>query len=161
MDKQLEAFTSHLIDWSEKTANGDPVFYNLTPEKINAMHRMAYVCYQNKRYREADSYFRLLVLANPKSSDYWKGLGACQQMNRNYQEALNCYLCAQVLMIDNPDPYLELHSADCHFALGNIEKGLKMLNIVKALAKKNNDVKMINHVAFMRSRWVKKKAKKR
>lgn len=131
------------------------IFSSLPGDKIDEMHSMAYVYYQNQYYREADALFRILVAIAPKNHEYWKGLGACLQMKKNYKDALNCYRCAQALLRNKPDPYLDVHTADCYFALKQVEQGLKTLDRAKLIAGKNSDI--LQHVSFMRERWKKKK----
>ena len=136
----------------------DTLLTSLSGDRIEEAHRMAYVYYQNKHYREADALYRLLVAACPQNHIYWKGLGACLKMKNNYKDALNCYRCAQALLKDQPDPYLEVHAADCYFALKQIEQGLKALDRAKLIAMKQNDQAILQHVSFMRERWKKQKA---
>ncbi|MFI5342983.1 MAG: SycD/LcrH family type III secretion system chaperone [Chlamydiales bacterium] len=126
---------------------------NQADDKIDEMHSMAYVYYQNKHYQEADALFRILVVIAPQNYKYWKGLGACLQMKKNYKDALNCYRCAQALLKEKPDPYLDVHTADCHFALKQIEEGLKALERAKSTAKKQPNQAILQHVSFMRERW--------
>lgn len=133
------------------------IFKKISEKKVEELHSMAYVYYQNQRYREADALFRLLVTIDPQVFQYWKGLGACLQMKKNYEGALNCYECAQNLLKDLPDPYLYVHIADCHFAMKELDKGFQVLELAKKRAKKTNEKKIIRHVSFMHERWKKNK----
>jgi tetratricopeptide (TPR) repeat protein len=126
---------------------------SFAPESLQRMHSMAYVYYKNQCYREADALFRILVQADPLNGKYWKGLGACLQMKRNYQAALKCYGQVRKLLENKADAYLDIHCADCYFALDQITNGLKALNSARLKALKNSDKIVLNHVAFMRSRW--------
>ena len=155
-----EELSTQLLEWLEKTSRGECGIPYLADHKIDEIHAMAYIYYKNKRYQEADAHFRLLVLAYPKNSQYWKGLGAALQMKKNYKEAINCYQCAQNLLEEHRDPYLEIHTADCYFALNETDSALKALGEAKLLAKELGDKKVLSHVAFIRSRWVKKKIKR-
>ncbi len=125
-------------------------------ESIREIHSMAYVYYKNQCYREADALFRILVINEPQNSKYWKGLGACLQMKKNYQGALNCYKRIQDLLNNQSDAYLDIHCADCYFALGQIANGLKTLHSARQKALKSSDKKVLKHVAFMRGRWKEK-----
>lgn len=136
---------------------GESLIADLAPEKIEEVYNMAYTYYQNRYYQEADALFRILVSMSPQKAKYWKGLGACLQMKKNYKDALNCYQCAQALLKEMPDAYLDVHSADCYFALKQVEHGLKSLKMAKSKAEKIHDQKILKHVAFMQERWKIKK----
>lgn len=136
--------------------NNEALLEHLSQEEVNEMHKMAYVYYQNQRYKEADALFRLLVMAKPEEFKFWKGLGACLQMKKNYQAALACYRQAQALLKDKPDPYLYVHAADCYFALAEVERGFKVLKAATTYAKKKGDQKILQHASFMKQRWKRK-----
>lgn len=157
MSPLFEIYQSQVLGSVEKLMKGQSLLEGIKLNQVDEIHNMAYIYYKNRRYWEAEAQFRLLVAIEPKNSGFWKGLGACLQMRKSYQEALNCYTCAQAIILDDPDPYIEIHCADCYFALNQIEKGLKVLEGARACAKNRNDKKVINHVNFIRSRWIKSK----
>lgn len=132
---------------SEDMENASAIF---TKERLQHMHQLAYVYYKNQCYPEAEALFSILVHAASENNKFWKGLGACLQMKKCYQAALKCYEKAGVLQ---PDAYLDIHSSDCHFALGQTEAGLKKLSEARQKALQTDDKKILKHVAFMRSRW--------
>jgi len=133
----------------------EAVLKKISAKKIENLHNMAYVYYQNKYYEDADAFFRLLTKLKPENIHYWKGLGACLQMKKNYQDALLCYHHAQNILGESPDAYLYVHIADCHFAMKQSEQGFEILTLAKKRAV--NDKKIIHHIAFMHERWKKKK----
>lgn len=124
-----------------------------TLEETKKTYYMAYQLYQKQHYREAVHFFRYLTLIDATETKYWIGLGASLQMQKEYQRALESYVCAQALHGDQPDPYLYLHAADCYFALNQIEQGLKALEGAKESAKKKNNKQVLNHVDLMTKVW--------
>jgi|GEM_PF-4647831 len=122
--------------------------------KIQEIYALAYVLYSHQKYSEASHFFRLLTLISPWVAKFWKGFGASFQMQKDYREALECYLfCSQLTSPDQPDPYLHVQEADCYFALKEIDSGLKALEAAHLSAKKVNDIGVLQHVAFMRQLW--------
>lgn len=148
---------SHFLEQHTSDVDQREFFQKVSEKRINDLHSMAYIYYQNHYYLEADSCFRLLVTINPQESKFWKGLGACLQMKKNYEGALNCYRCAQSLLKEKPNSYLYLHIADCHFAMKNLQEGFLALELAQKIAKKTKDQKVINHISFMNERWKKNK----
>jgi secretion system chaperone SscA len=127
----------------------------LNPVKVKELYATAYRLYRDKHYSDAICFFRLLLVANPRDSKYWKGLGASLQMKGEYQEAINCYICTQTLMNGQPDPHLYIHAADCYFATGQVETGLKTLDAALLSAQEKMDNQAIHHVLLMKQMWSK------
>lgn len=150
----VEAFKSYISEWMgpEETLEGDP-FAQTSEEKIKELYAFAYSFYREKQYEEANPFFRFLVLCRPSEAKYWKGFAACLQMQREYEEAINCYLYAQMLNQDKPDPYLYVHAADCYLALKRVESGLKALEAARISAEDIQDQRVLRHVALMRDLW--------
>lgn len=146
VNEPIDSHETEVINYEEST------LLTVSKERIQKIHSMAYIYYQNQRYREADALFRMLVNLEPQNSKYWKGLAACLQMKKNYLAALNCYKRVHELN-DQSDVYLDIHIADCYFAVKQITNGLKTLDSIKQKAVKNRDKKILQYVAFMRERW--------
>lgn len=149
----LTPFDSHLQAWTHQVMEGKNSFVQIADEKIQEIYALAYMLYQNQQYEEASHFFRLLVVSHPNDIKFWKGLGASLQMQKDYEGALQCYQCC---MQDQPDPYLHVQIADCYFALKQIDEGLNALNVANSNAKKIDDIRVLQHVAFMRKQWSKK-----
>ncbi len=127
-----------------------------TPIKVKELYRLAYSLYRDKHYADASYFFRILLAANPRRAKYWKGLGACLQMIGEHRPALNCYVLCQTLNLEQPDPYLFIHAADCYFALGEVEPGLKALDAANLAAQEKMDTQVINHVKLLKELWSKR-----
>lgn len=140
--------------------NGDSV-PSLSSEKIKEIYLIAYELYQDKQYEKASSFFQLLVSASPQEKKFWKGLAGSLQMEKKYQEAISCYIIAQYLSKNNPDPYFYIHTADCHFALGEISEGLIALEGAATFAKTQKNSRVLKHVDLMKKLWSSKKINKK
>lgn len=126
----------------------------ISEKKKEELYAYAYTLYQKKRYQEATFLFRLLVEKFPSEGKLWKGLGSSLQMEQDYEGALDCYCCfAKVCDKEQLTPSLFVHTADCHFALKQVEAGLKALEAAQTAAKKSGDKEVLQHVSFMKNIW--------
>ena len=106
-------------------------------ENLNALYACGYHYYENGKYESALDVFRFLTKMDVTQMKYWKGLGACFQLLRNYHDALEAYSRAAIL---NPlDIDLHLNAADCCFATGQIERGHQALDAVEQLANQKEE----------------------
>lgn len=154
-EEVLSLFDNHLIEWMTHLSQGDHLFAQLPPEELQEIYALAYALYGQQHYQEAGYFFRLLIVTQPTEAKYWKAFGSCLQMQKNYEEALNCYMCVYMLKGDLSDPYFYVHTADCYFALKQVELGLKALDTAYLSAKQTNHARILNHVALMREIWSK------
>ena len=91
----------------------------LTAEHMEAVYSVAYNLYEQGKYEDAHDMFSFLGLYDHLEKKYWVGLGACRQMMKRYDGAIEAYSMASMLDVDNPE--MPLHAAECHLALGNLE----------------------------------------
>jgi len=143
------------FEWADQVAQGKNPYSHAPEEKIQEMYALAYFLYGQQHYLDASHLFRQLVAARPSEAKYWKGLGACLQMLKEYGNALNCYASAQMLNGAKSDPYLYLHSADCYIALKEVKNAFKALEAARLRAEKINDQRVLQHVKLMRELWSK------
>lgn len=143
------------LEWAEQVSKGNNPFGNASEEKIKETHALAFFLYREQHYQDASHFFRMLVAARPSEAKFWKGLGACLQMLKEYEEALNCYASAQMLNGEKTDPYLYLHAADCYIALKSVDSAFKALESASLRAKKLKDKRVLGHVKLMRELWSK------
>jgi secretion system chaperone SscA len=155
-DEPLNLSETVMTDWIDQVMEGQNAFAQASEEKIQELYALAYVLYCKKKYFEASHFFRLLIVVRPLTAKFWKGFGACLQMQKDYDEALNCYLCcSQLTQHGGTDPYLYVHAADCYFALNRQEEGLKALEVAHLSAKQTEDQPVLQHVALMKQMWSK------
>lgn len=93
---------------------------DMSDEAMEAIYSVAYSLYQSGKYDESLKIFQFLCFYDHFNRKYFMGLGACQQMLKNYQGALEVFTFATVL--DSEDPRPMVYIGDCHLALGDKEK---------------------------------------
>ncbi len=81
--------------------------------------------YEEGHYQKAHDLFSLLSTELPMQPEVWKGLAACQQMQKYYDEALMTWSMAALL--DEQDPLPHFHAAECLIAQGNSTEAQKAL----------------------------------
>lgn len=104
----------------------------LSLEAIEGLYHYAFQFYSHGKYPEAIKFFRFLTLVDTQQKKHWMGLGACLQMQKEYEQAVHVYGVAAVL--DPVDPYVHVYAADCFFALDRVEEGMKALDSAKKAA---------------------------
>ena len=97
----------------------------VTNEELDAVYFLAYGYYQTGRIEEATKLFRFLVFFDHLNAKYWFGLGAVQQVAKNYEDAVICYGYSSFLDLSNPKP--QYHAAECYLALGDKLKAASAL----------------------------------
>ncbi|HEV8051387.1 MAG TPA: SycD/LcrH family type III secretion system chaperone [Parachlamydiaceae bacterium] len=115
------------------TSENGNALSQLSPDSLSALYSMGYQLYRNGKYEDAKCFFRFLTLNNSFERKYWMGLGACYQMLKLYNEAIECYSAAAIQ--DPTDPYVHLHAADCYFHMHNLAKAKEALESAMITAK--------------------------
>ncbi len=98
----------------------------LSDEHMEAVYMSAYTAYNSGDYEKARQVFQFLCQFDHLEKKYWMGLGACRQMLKQYEDAIEAYSFAMLLDADDPRPPLQ--AADCHIALGNRDAALSGLS---------------------------------
>ncbi|WP_236631464.1 SycD/LcrH family type III secretion system chaperone [Endozoicomonas numazuensis] len=93
---------------------------NMSDDAMEAIYSVAYNLYQGGKYEEAQKVFQFLCFYDHFNRKYFMGLGACQQMMKEYDNAIEIFTFATVLDSDDPRPMIYI--ADCHLAMGDKEK---------------------------------------
>jgi type III secretion system low calcium response chaperone LcrH/SycD len=89
----------------------------ITKAEMEAVYSVGFNMYRTGRYDDAEKIFRFLVLFDHLEPKYWLGVGAVQQVRKDYQGAIASYGYASFLDLSNPKP--QLHAAECFLALGD------------------------------------------
>lgn len=95
--------------------------------ELEKLYDTGYKLYQSGRYKDAKYYFNLLTLAHVKEPRYMMARAACEQMLKEYHNAIISYSIAAILDPNNPFPHY--YSVDCHLKkedLLNASVSLKM-----------------------------------
>lgn len=121
-------------------------------DSLQAIYASAYCYYQSGKYQEAKSRFRFLATMDTENRTYWLGLGASLMMLKEYEQALQAYALAA--MMDHSDPLVFIHMADCLFALGKVEEGLKCIAAADQISGKEEKFKSLkDHINLIQERW--------
>ena len=107
----------------------------LTQENMEAIYAVAFNLYSAAKYEQAHSLFQYLCMLLPYEKKYWLGLGACRQMRKEYQSAVDAYCLACAL--DPSDPNAPLHAGECLLSLGNAEGADKSFEMAVEFAGKD------------------------
>ena len=93
---------------------------DMSDDAMEAIYSVAYNLYQGGKYDEAQKVFQFLCFYDHFNRKYFLGLGACQQMMKQYEQAIEIFTFATVLDADDPRPMLYI--GDCHLGMGDKEK---------------------------------------
>jgi type III secretion system low calcium response chaperone LcrH/SycD len=133
----------------------------LSKESMETLYFLAHTSYKQGKYEEAAGHFRLLTMADARSYRNWIGFGACMQMSKNYQKAIEAYEVAAAL--DPADPQLHIQAADCLFGLGKTKEALFAIGCAERAIKLNKpeeqDKNLLTHLALMSKAWKKRLVK--
>lgn len=123
-----------------------------SPKEI---YELAYRFYEAGRYCDAEQFFRLLTSLEMGKPVHWMGLAACLQMQKKYQEAVDCYGAAALLDRRELDPLPHAYAASCLYLLGNITKAKHALNSAKKISKENRKhASLYEHLSFLENQWL-------
>lgn len=109
----------------------------LTDGEMEAVYSMAYNFFTTGRMDDADKVFRFLVLMDHTCAKYWIGLGAVQQVKRDFKNAITSYSYASFLDIANPKP--QFHAAECFLAIGDKDNALSAIAALEEFAPANTE----------------------
>ncbi|HLB33873.1 MAG: CesD/SycD/LcrH family type III secretion system chaperone [Verrucomicrobia bacterium RIFCSPHIGHO2_12_FULL_41_10] len=107
-------------------------YKGITKAQMDVIYNQSYNLYTAKKYEEAGNLFRWMALNHHIDKRAWMGIGACNQMLKQYNEAIAAYSYAAILDVD--DPLAAYHSIDCHLALKNYPQALSALEAVILLS---------------------------
>ena len=110
----------------------------VTNEELEAVYALAFGYYRTGKYDEALKLFQFLVLFDHLNAKYWMGLGAAQQVLKDYQNAVVSYGYCSFLKLDNPKP--QLHAAECFLAMGDKRNAASSLEALNEYCPTDTDV---------------------
>ena len=94
---------------------------------LESMYGIARELYANGQYAKARQSFELLCLYDHENAKYWRALGACRELSKDYLGAAAALTFAAAHM-ERPDPSLQLGLAECLMAAGHIEAAQRQLD---------------------------------
>lgn len=126
---------------------------SLSDESKETLYSSGFELYRNGKYEDAIAFFKMLTLVDPTVRRNWMGLGACQQMLKDYDSAIACYGAAAVLNSD--DPYVHWYAADCFFHKGDKEKAIEALSSSIITAKKSKEhLPLVAKLELLHTVWL-------
>lgn len=102
--------------------------HGIPDDTMENIYAHAYQYYKEGRLDEAESFFNFLCMYDLKNPDYFIGLGAVNQLKKNYLKACDFYSLAYVLAENNFSPVF--YSGQCQLLMGNVVKALQCFEIV-------------------------------
>ena len=110
----------------------------ISNEELEAIYSLAFGYYNTGRFEEALKLFQFLVLFDHLNKKYWLGLGAVQQVMKDYTNAIASYGYCSFLDLTNPKP--QLHVAECFLALGDKKNAASSLEALNEYCPKDTDL---------------------
>lgn len=92
-----------------------PTSMRASPARLEEFYQHGYMLYKFGRYKHAETYFHMLVLADPGNPKYLMALAACMHMQKQYLTAVQLYSTVMYFEPDNPMPLY--HTADCYIKI--------------------------------------------
>lgn len=89
-------------------------------EALESMYAIARELYANGQYARARQSFEFLCLYDHENTRYWRALGACRELSKDYLGAAAALTFAAAHM-DRPDRSLQLSLAECLMAAGELD----------------------------------------
>lgn len=102
--------------------------HGIPDNTMENIYAHAYQYYKDGRLDEAESFFNFLCMYDLKNPDYFIGLGAVNQLKKNYLKACDLYALAYVMADNNFTPVF--YSGQCQLLMGNVVKALQSFEIV-------------------------------
>lgn len=113
--------------------------HGLNKKDLEVIYNMALTCYNNSKHEDARTLFKFLCMMDHASSRWWMGLGAANQMLKNYAEAVKAYGYCTLLDVENPKP--QLQAGYCLMSMGNDEAAVQALEGALMVAGSDRRVK--------------------
>ena len=110
----------------------------VTNAELEAVYSLAFGYYQTGKFNEAMKLFQFLVLFDHLNKKYWMGLGAVQQVLKDFQGAIVSYGYSSFLDLKNPKP--QIHAAECFLAMGDKRNAASSLEALDAFCPKDTEL---------------------
>ena len=110
----------------------------VTNAELEAVYSLAFGYYRTGKFDEALKLFQFLVLFDHLNQKFWMGLGAVQQVLKDYQSAVTSYGYCSFRKLDNPTP--QLHAAECFLAMGDKRNAASSLEALEEYCPKDTDI---------------------
>ena len=101
---------------------------------LESMYAIARELYANGQYARARQSFELLCLYDHENARYWRALGACRELSKDYLGAAAALTFAAAHMA-RPDRFLQLSLAECLMAAGQFDAAERHLDELLSVPK--------------------------
>ena len=108
----------------------------VTDGEMESLYAVAYNYYATGHYEEADTVFRFLVRLDHTNAKMWIGLGAVQQVRKDFENAVASFAYASFLDLEDPKP--QYYAAQCFLALGDLKSAESALAALDQYAPKDS-----------------------
>ena len=110
----------------------------VTNAELEAVYSLAFGYYRTGKFDEALKLFQFLVLFDHLNKKYWMGLGAVQQVLKDFQGAIVSYGYSSFLDLKNPKP--QIHAAECFLAMGDKRNAASSLEALDMFCPKDTEL---------------------
>jgi len=125
---------SHLLKTGGRLGDG----WGITDAEREALYQLGHGLYEHGRYSDAFKLFSMLVIQNHLEPRYLTALGSTCQMLGRYTDALQHYMSAAVIRLDDPRPVF--HSAECLIVLNRMAEAKESLQLALTLCGDRHEV---------------------
>ena len=137
-EDQPTAFLTFLAEGGALSEAND-----ISPEFLEAVYAMGHKYYTNGKYLSAIKPFQYLCFYQHTNQRNFLCLGACQQMLKLYERAIDTYSYAQHLDYSNPLPIVYI--ADCRLSLKDFDSAIHAyetaINMGKEIGFEHKEIK--------------------
>jgi len=113
------------------------------PRSQTKAHPHTYLHDGHRNDAEASETFHQLLKTDPWNVQLWKGSASCLQMLRNFEGALEGWLCAAALDPLDPSPWI--YAAYCLYELGRLEDAQSALHTAQSLFESSTPEELLSH----------------
>lgn len=132
--KSLTSDVSQLLKAGGRLGDG----WDVTDEEREALYQLGHGLYEHGKYSDAFKLFSMLVIQNHLEPRYLTALGSTCQMLGRYAEALQHYMAATVIRLDDPRPVF--HSAECLIVFDRMAEAEESLKLALTLCGDRHEV---------------------
>lgn len=128
--------------------------HDFNNEDVTLLYSLGFNLYEREDYETSKQIFQRLVISRPYEKKFWMALGACHQMSKSYEQALESWAIASFL--DDTDPLPHFHATECYLALESVEQALLALDAAKERLQ-DVDIDLFEKIQALEKAWLVKR----
>jgi type III secretion system low calcium response chaperone LcrH/SycD len=125
--------------------------HDFNNEDVSLLYSLGFNLYEREDYATSKEIFQRLVLSRPYEKKFWMALGACHQMTRHFELALESWAMAS--FIDEHDPLPHFHATECYLALESPEEAFLALEETKKRLQ-DADIDLFEKIQALEKAWL-------